>query len=150
MSNTYTDEVSTNPILNFYKSESQLTSQANPSVTELHMIPAGGVSLPSGRYINFTAPASEGTYTAPADGWIVFEKTASTSGQYVRVRAYSDYSNGIVVSANQTRSSSSAQMLSVSVPLCAGYVAKFQYTADDTTNTCRFVYANGAPNVSAS
>ena len=147
MSNTYTDEISTNPILNFYKSASQLTSQPNPSATELHMIPAGGVSLPSDRYIDFTLPANEGTYTAPADGWVVFEKMASSNGQYIRL---STLAGSVKTCANQTRSSGSSQMLSASVAVSSGNDILFSYSADGTTETCRFVYANGAPNVSAS
>ena len=115
MSNPYTDQTTSAPILNFYTDESQLTTQANPSVTELHMIPAGGVSLPSDRYIDFTLPANEGTYTAPADGWVVFEKIASSNGQYIRL---STLAGSAKTCANQTRSSSSSQMLSASVAVC--------------------------------
>lgn len=147
MSNPYTDQTTNAPIFNFYTDESQLTTQANPSVTELHMIPAGGVSLPSDRYIDFTLPANDGTYTAPADGWVVFEKFASSSGQYVRL---STLAGSVKTCANQTRSSSSSQMLSVSVAVSSGNDALFSYSADGSTETCRFVYANGAPNVSAS
>lgn len=39
MSNTYTDQTTTAPILNYYKTEAELTGQPNPSVTELHMVP---------------------------------------------------------------------------------------------------------------
>lgn len=39
MSNTYTDQTTTSPILNYYKTEAELTGQPNPSVTELHMVP---------------------------------------------------------------------------------------------------------------
>lgn len=145
MSN-YTDQTTSNPILNFYSSASQLTSQPNPSGTQLHMIPAGGVSLPSNRYIDFTLPANESTYTAPADGWVVFEKTASTSGQYIRL---STFAGSVKTCANQTRSSSSSQTLSASVAASSGNKVSFSYSADGTTNTCRFVYANGSPNVSA-
>ena len=146
MSN-YTDQTTSSPILNFYSSASQLTSQPNPSGTQLHMIPAGGVSLPSGRYIDFTAPAHYGSYSAPADGWIVFEKTSSNSDQYMRL---TNSSNSAKNAVSYARATASSQMLGVTIPVCSGDSVLFQYTTGGSTDTCRFVYANGTPNVSAS
>ena len=151
MSNTYTDEISTNPILNFYSSESQLTSQANPSATELHMIPAGGVSLPSNtRYIDFTLPASLGSYTAPADGWISLMKVSGDTGKNVAMISRVSGSTSLANISTTVFSTGTANDLSIFIPVTAGALVNFYYSASGTTKYCRFIYANGAPNVSAS
>lgn len=138
MSNAVTTN---NPEFNFYSSESQLTSQANPSTTTLHMIPAGGVSLPSARYIDITLPTSGGTYTAPADGWIMVSKTSSASGQYnsMYVQANSQTITALVCTTNV-----SGLQANVTLPVAKGQVVTFVYTVAGTTNLCRFVYANGS------
>lgn len=146
MSN-YTDQTTSSPILNFYSSASQLTSQPNPSVTELHMIPAGGVSLPSDRYIDFTLPASGSNYRAPADGWVIVAKISSATNQFLHFQSYD--SNGELVGANTCYIPSSGLYVACSVPVSSGCNVGIWYTLGGNTEVCRFVYANGAPNVSA-
>lgn len=148
MSNPYTDQTTASPVLNFYTDASQLTTQANPSVTELHMIPAGGVSLPSDRYIDFTAPATGDTYTAPADGWVVFGKMSSASNQYIQLEELD--SNDVKVGDVKCFVPSTSIYICCTTPIIAGCKVRFYYNAGGNTAVCRFVYANGSPNVSAS
>lgn len=44
------------------------------------------LSIPSGSYTNIACPASGGTYTAPADGWLYFRRTATAANQYLFLR----------------------------------------------------------------
>ena len=145
MTNTYTDQTTSAPILNFYSSESQLTSQSNPSPSELHMIPAGGVSFPSDRYIDFTLPASGSGYTVPADGWVYLAMRASASNQYIQI---------LMVNNNKYAVSNigpSSNFLTYTLmPVKASQRAVFFYTLAGEIVHCRFIYANGTPNVSAS
>ena len=147
MSN-YTDQTTSSPILNFYSSASQLTSQPNPSGTQLHMIPAGGVSLPSDRYINFTLPASQGTYTALADGWILVGKFSSSTNQILQIKVYNSTSTVYKYDV-KTFCPTTSQYVAITAPVSKGDVALFNYTVAGTTDVCRFIYANGSPNVSA-
>lgn len=63
MSNTYTDRTTNAPVLNFYSSEAQLTGQANPLSTELHMIPMGD------RIVEISGDNTNG-YRIWSSGWI--------------------------------------------------------------------------------
>lgn len=66
MTNTYTDHTTVAPILNFYSSEAQLTSQSNPSPSELHMVP---LSLGARHVTEFYQSGSDG-YRVWDDGFI--------------------------------------------------------------------------------
>ena len=99
-------------------------------------------AMPSGQYEDLTLPASGGTVTAPADGWIVFQKQVNASGQHISL-------------LNQTSSVSidniavgSTNKPQVYLPVMKNDIITIAYTAAGTLEKFRFVYANGsAPTV---
>ena len=95
-------------------------------------------AMPSKRSIDLTLPASGGSITAPADGYLYLAKTSSASGQRVKFTNTS--------SANMAVStwSSGTQNLEIIMPVSKNNVVYLYYTADGTTNQFRFIYANGA------
>ena len=95
------------------------------------------MAMPSSRYDELTLGASGSSYTAPADGYIVFDKTSSSSGQYVRIVTDS----GIRVLNNST---GSGQYLAVFAPVVKDEIFYIHYTAGGQTNVFKIIYANGA------
>lgn len=94
------------------------------------------MGMPENVYTNITIPASNGTVTAPADGWFVMEMQASAVGQYI----YMDVTNGI---RNRQVSGTSNAYLSMFLPVKKGDVVKCVYTA--TANKfLQFLYAKGS------
>ena len=94
-------------------------------------------AMPSSRYTNLTLPASAGTVTAPADGYLTVNKSATAAGQYIN---FINGSNGM----NCNSIATSALPLRLYMPVSKGDVITINYDADGTTTMFRFVYANGA------
>lgn len=94
-----------------------------------------GWGMPSKRYIDLTLGASGSTYTAPANGWYVFNKSSTGSNQRLAI-----LSGGCIVSVF---SSASSQPLALMVPCTKGDTIETRYTVAGTTNEFRFYYANG-------
>lgn len=101
-----------------------------------------GLGMPSDRYIDLTLGASSSTYTAPANGWFCFYKTANGANQYVLLQNTS--------SANiQTHSWTPVNGggACVYLPVKAGDMIRADYNAGGSTNYFRFIYAEGESNV---
>ena len=47
--------------------------------------------LPGNNYIDLTLGASDATYTAPANGWLILNKAATGIGQEIRLTNYSNF-----------------------------------------------------------
>ena len=94
-------------------------------------------AMPSDRYVDLTLPASGGTITAPADGYIVLSKIATSAGQYIAI------SNGSVGKI-RIYSSGNNQELQATLPIPKGKICGLVYTADGNTQNFRFAYAHGA------
>lgn len=94
-------------------------------------------AMPSDRYVNLTLGASGASYTAPADGYVVFDKVSSGASQYVRMTT----ADGLRALNNST---GSGQYLSIFLPVEKNQQFYVQYTAGGVTNFFRFVYAQGA------
>lgn len=94
-------------------------------------------AMPSDRYIGLTLGASGATYTAPADGYIVLIKEATSVGQYVEM-----WSGGSI--STQAQASANGQYLYNYIPVSKGASYGVNYTADGSTIRFRFVYANGS------
>lgn len=96
-----------------------------------------GLAFPSSHYIDLTLGASGTTYTAPANGWIVFDGTGSSSHWQL---------------TNQTRSMTATWLYAQSVyaahgflPVVKGDVVKINYSSGKPSSSgyFRFVYAEG-------
>lgn len=94
-------------------------------------------AMPSDRYVDLTLPASGSTVTAPADGYLTINKSATAAGQYIN---FINGSNGM----NCNSIAPSALPLRLYMPVSKGDVITVNYDADGTTSMFRFVYANGA------
>ena len=98
-----------------------------------------GLGMPSGRYIDLTLGANGSTYTAPANGWFVFGRKATSPAGC----GLSNQTRGIGCSYVVERSWS---MLS-NVPAKKGDVVSIMYWQGDHTTIFRFIYAEGDNNV---
>ena len=94
-----------------------------------------GWSAPSSKYINLTLNASNSTYTAPANGWVLFDKNTSSGKNIVLWNFTKTY--GFSVSSSATFGQS------ILLPVSKGDVFGVEYTATGTTNFFRFIYAQG-------
>ena len=102
-----------------------------------------GWAMPSNTYIDLTLGASGATYTAPANGWFVLEKTAWDSGssqvnpKYIKMinnsNRFTDYD-----SANWQFE------CCCSCPVKKGDIISINYDCAGTTNLFRFFYAQGS------
>jgi hypothetical protein len=99
-------------------------------------LPAGGVSLPGSSYIDVALPANNGTYNAPADGWLAVGKAVTAAGQFLGLHS----SPGAVA---RVYAYSSGQELYVSIPCRKDTLCTFAYNAAGATVYSRFIYAGG-------
>ena len=101
------------------------------------------MGMPSGQYISLTLPADTGTVTAPADGYVVFNKlTGSSNREFIAL--VTDR-----LSSKYEHTSSSGAGLVVWIPVRAGRTVQIQYNATGTTNAFGFYYANGTQHLAS-
>lgn len=96
-------------------------------------------SMPSGRYIDLTLGASDSTYTAPADGWVVFGKVNGTSEQ-----RFVQLENRTQLLRSRSFAPYSSNSIFVFIPVCRGDIFSTAYDCIGDTMEFRFVYANGS------
>ena len=97
---------------------------------------AANAGMPSTRFINVSLPSNGGTYTAPADGWLVFGRL-STGDSYVALTTDDVFATQSVVNSVGTN-------LRVFLPVRAGVIVGVSYQNTTTPTVFRFVYAEGA------
>ena len=94
-------------------------------------------AMPSERRSYLTLPASGGTLTMPADGYLSISKMSDSTGQYL---VLNNSTKALRVSAYPV----SGAYANAVLPVSKGDVATIQYNLGGTTAYCAFVYANGA------
>ena len=94
-------------------------------------------SFPSSRYTDLTLAASGSTYTAPADGWYVLNKTTGVANAYISIK--NSEQNMAMFSSHPVTSFG----LTAFLPVKKGTNVIVTYTATGTTNLFRFIYAEG-------
>lgn len=100
------------------------------------------LAMPGDRYVDLTLGASESSYTAPADGYVVFGKrVGGNASQFNCLKAAN--SSGYV-SRIESANSVSGQWATVMMPVKKGLVFSVEYSTTGTVAVFRFVYANGA------
>ena len=97
------------------------------------------MAMPSDRYVDLTLGASESSYTAPADGYVVFGKRVSGNASQFNCLKTPDN-----VSRIESANSVSGLWATVMMPVKKGQVFFVEYTTTGTVAVFRFVYANGA------
>ena len=96
-----------------------------------------GLGMPSSRYIDLTLGASDSTYTAPANGWLILNKVATGVGQEIRLTNKSNQLRGYATSARNSAE------LSAMIPCRKGDAIYIFYSAAGKVEKFRFVYAEG-------
>ena len=95
------------------------------------------VSFQSNKYIDLTLGASGATYTAPADGYYILNKSATGSNDNIYMV---NNSNGYA----RKYFSAAAGHVWCDIPVKKGDVINIQYTTPGTTNVFRFYYNEGS------
>lgn len=105
-----------------------------------------GLGMPSDNYDDLTLGASGATYTAPANGWFIFRKTATGAGQYIGATNLGKNGTSNIADSCIFATGNGAQ-LAVTIPAKKGDIIGYGYTTAGATITFRFVYAEGEENV---
>lgn len=93
------------------------------------------LAMPSSSYIDLTLGASGSAYTAPADGYILLNKTGLGTGQLV------SFTNGAI--KTMTSCVSSGIWVITWIPVRKNDIIVYEYSATGSTNYFRFIYAQG-------
>ena len=96
-------------------------------------------SFPSSKYIDLTLGASGSTYTAPANGWFVLNKTAGRSGEFIGMNTDAEGNSGVISMSRAL----GAFPIQVSCPIAKGEKLLLMYSASGETMGFYFVYAQG-------
>ena len=115
--------------------QGKLNKDVSTNITTQGKSYVSGLGFPSNRYIDLTLGASGSTYIAPANGYFVLSKNSTASGQYINISA-----NKII---ELIISTASGQGLEATLPVLKGVSATIGYGVGGTTNSFRFVYAEG-------
>lgn len=99
-------------------------------------------AMPSSKYIDLELGASGSTYTAPANGYILFQRRATANNQLVGITSRDN--DGQALIASRLFSTETNQYLVINLPLIKGVKFEVTYTSDSTVGQFfRFVYAEG-------
>ena len=108
--------------------------------TKTDMLQASGAGMPSNKYIDLTINASGMTYTAPSNGYMCFNGSATAVGG--RVGLTRDDSSIIPIVASISSSPLAGRAVSAFIPVKAGDVVRCIYD-NITSGHLRFTYAEG-------
>lgn len=116
------------------KADTDLTNTTNQA-----KILMSRMAMPSNRYINLTLGASGATYTAPANGYILWsQQMPANNGMWVLVN---DNQNQYLYGESTTTGTVAG--ISIFLPVMKGYSWSTNYTGG-TVNDYRFIYAQGS------
>lgn len=96
-----------------------------------------GLGMPSNRYIDLTLGASNGSYTAPANGYFVVAKKSGITGAYIN--AYNSSFTKYAISCSDRTN----ETLGFTLPVKKGDSVAIAYNATGATTSFKFVYAEG-------
>ena len=96
-----------------------------------------GWAMPSSAYDDLTLGASGSTYTAPANGWVQFQKNSTSASQYAQIST----SDGINLLMH---AESSGEGIGGFVPIRKGSTYTVFYDAGGSTRNFKFIYAKGS------
>lgn len=100
------------------------------------LVALSGLGMPSSRYVSVTLPAHDGTYTAPANGYVVLRRITTAANQYVELKNKLTGLNTFCTAAI------TGYGIAVFLPVKTGTVVSTLYTAG-TADLFRFIYAEG-------
>ena len=99
-------------------------------------------AMPSGTYKDLTLGASGTSYTADADGYILFGKKSSASNQTIGLYVYS--SGGTELGGTKDIATATDQYLYIFLPVSKGQTFKPWYNAGGATDMFRLLYCIGS------
>lgn len=116
------------------KADTDLTN-----VTDTAKVLMSGMGMPSNKYVDLTLGASGASYTAPADGYVVFRRTSTAAGQTLQItNVYSGLQNFI-------HNGNTSSLLGCYLPVKKGDRYAIGYTLGSSANQVfRFIYAVGS------
>ena len=98
-----------------------------------------GFSMPSSRYKNLTLGASGATYTAPANGWVMFRRTPTAVGQEMQIK-----NDGGSAYQFFIQSGKASGIVGACMPVKKNDTFTVSYSLGSSTNQLfRFIYAEG-------
>lgn len=106
------------------------------NVTDVANIKMAHNAMPSDTFVNLTLGASGSSYTAPADGYFFLNKVAGSDWYYIRIAKEGSYD--IYDSDYRTTP------LTILFPAKKNDIITVIYNATGTTNTFKFIYAQGS------
>lgn len=107
------------------------------NATDAAKIMMANASLPSTtKHVDLTLLASGSSYTAPADGWVLFNKNSGVNNEYLVLE------NSLLVAICWIPTAANGGALFL--PVQQGEEFKVSYSASGATNKFRFVYAKGS------
>lgn len=119
-----------------------ITELAQEMADKTDKMTAANAAMPSDRYVDLTLPVSLSTITAPADGYIFFEKITTAANQYVALYVNAPDSSAIYGANNDLPAANAYPF--VLIPVKKGAVVTVEYNAAGTYTRFRFIYANGS------
>ena len=96
----------------------------------------GHQAMPSNKYIDLTLPASGGSLSMPADGYLNIVKY-SNANQFIQIFASP-------ITINSYAPNYDGAVVIINCPVRKGQVVVINYDLSGATTACRFVYAQGA------
>ena len=119
-----------------------ITELAQEMADKTDKMTAANAAMPSDRYVDLTLPVSLSTITAPADGYIFFEKITTAANQYVALYVNAPDSSAIYGANNDLPAANAYPF--VLIPVKKGAVVTVEHNAAGTYTRFRFIYANGS------
>jgi hypothetical protein len=118
-------------------SREQFEDVSEPVQDELYAISGSGFGFPSSNYKDLELGASGTEYIAPANGYFQLVKATASTNQYI---SYTNNAKGYGLNAFCPSSGSTMRTL---FPAKKNDPVTISYSASGTTNTFRFIYAEG-------
>ena len=100
-------------------------------------------SLPSAQYVNLTLGASDTDYIAPADGYVVFQKTSSSSTQ-CQFGVLAKVTNGTETITTANIAVPKDYTCHLFLPVSKGDTFRVRYVLGRATRLFAFIYAVGS------
>lgn len=122
-------------------SKEQYENIEQPAHDELYVVSHSGIGFPSSNYDDLELGASGTVYTAPGNGWFVFDKASNSNGQYGALYN-SGINNDAIINIAQNVISTTSN-LGLTVAAKKGDKVHLDYNLGGALICWRFVYAEG-------
>lgn len=104
---------------------------------EFYAVSGSGIGFPSNKFDELTLGASGTEYVAPANGWFFIDKNSGSSNQYISI--FNDTKGYKLILSAYNSGTAMGDLF----PAQKNDIIRIVYSASGTTNTFRFIYAEG-------